>query len=71
MKWVKIKLRATITKYKATKFLWKNIIYYFDFLRVLAIDNEKQFYKKKFRGICEELSIDLRFTSVIYLQTNE
>lgn len=70
IKWVDAKPLAIIIDKKVMDFLWKSIICSFGLPKVLVISNEKQFDRKKFKGLCEELVIDLQFTSIAHPETN-
>ncbi|KAK3038001.1 hypothetical protein RJ639_029952 [Escallonia herrerae] len=69
-KWTKAESLATITSAKCENFFWKNVICRFGVPKALVVDNGKQFDNNNFRTFCTNLSIDLRFTSVAYPQSN-
>ena len=60
----------TITEARIQYFFWKEVIYRFGIPHTLITNNEKQFDNEKFKTLCLELGIKLRFTSVAHLQTN-
>ncbi|KAK3042709.1 hypothetical protein RJ639_000767 [Escallonia herrerae] len=70
MKCTEVEPLATITEAKCEEFFWKNVVCRFGIPKVLITDNGKQFDNSKFRSFCEDLSINLRFTSVAHPQSN-
>ena len=48
IKWVEVEALATITKKNIRSFVWRYIIYRYGILRVLVLDNRKQFDNKSF-----------------------
>ena len=47
-KWVEAEALATITEKNVRSFIWRSIIYRFGILRVLVLDNGKQFDNDSF-----------------------
>ena len=43
IKWIKVEALVTITETNIENFVWKPIVYRFNIIRVLVIDNGKQF----------------------------
>ncbi|KAK3033255.1 hypothetical protein RJ639_033135 [Escallonia herrerae] len=70
MTWTEAEPLATITEAKCEEFFWKNVVCRFGIPKVLITDNGKQFDNSKFRSFCENLFINLSFTSVAYPQAN-
>nr|AAV32123.1 putative polyprotein [Oryza sativa Japonica Group] len=52
------------------KFVWKNIVCRFGVPKEFITDNSKQFDSDKFREMCEGLSLEIKFVSVIHPQSN-
>ena len=69
-KWVEVEAVPTITEAQIQHYFWKKVIYRFGIPHTLIIDNGKQFDNEKFKTLCSELGIKLRFTSVAHPQTN-
>ncbi|KAK3027704.1 hypothetical protein RJ639_042211 [Escallonia herrerae] len=69
-KWTDAEPLATIIEARCEEFFWKNVVCRFGIPKVLIIDNGKQFDNSKFRSFCEDLSINLHFTSVAHPQSN-
>ena len=67
-KWVEVV--ATITPSKIKDFFNKSIIFRFGIPHVLITDNVKQFDYETFRDFCDDLNIELHFSSVAHPQTN-
>ncbi|KAK3005310.1 hypothetical protein RJ639_016219 [Escallonia herrerae] len=70
-KWAEAEALATITEKKCEVFFWRAIVCRFGILRVLIIDNGRQFDNATFQTFCANLSIEQRFTSVAHPQSNE
>ena len=43
IKWIKVEALVTITEINIENFVWRPIVYGFNIIRVLVIDNGKQF----------------------------
>jgi hypothetical protein len=52
-KWTKAKPLATITSATVQKFFWQNIIYRFDMLKAITVDNGTQFDAETFKDFCD------------------
>lgn len=63
-KWVEVEPLATITEKKTISFMENNIIYRFEIPYILIVDNERQFDNPKFKEICTDLSINLKFVTL-------
>jgi transposase InsO family protein len=60
---------VNITKASATTFL-KSIVCWFGVLNRIIIDNETQFTSQYFQGYCEDIGIQLCFTSMAHPRSN-
>ncbi|KAL5855578.1 hypothetical protein ACOSQ4_005380 [Xanthoceras sorbifolium] len=69
-KWVEAEAVAKITTKKTTNFIKKLIIYRFGIPETIVTYHGTQFDNAIFRALCEEHSINLRFTSPAHPQTN-
>ncbi|XP_050229401.1 uncharacterized protein LOC126678549 [Mercurialis annua] len=61
---------STITEARIRDFFWRQIVCRFGIPRALVTDNGKQFNCRAFKEFCNDLHIDLRFTSVVHPQSN-
>jgi transposase InsO family protein len=69
-KWIEAKPLATITLARVQKFLWQNIIYRFDVLKILIVDNGTQFDSKAFKTFCNQVGTNIYFASVRHPKYN-
>ena len=69
-KWVEAEPLATITEKSIRTFVWRNIICRYGILRVLVLDNGKQFDNSAFRDFCLDLGIKNHYSSPAHLQAN-
>ncbi|XP_050233272.1 uncharacterized protein LOC126681766 [Mercurialis annua] len=69
-KWIEVEAVSTITEARIRDFFWRQIVCRFGIPRALVTDNGKQFNCRAFREFCNDLHIDLRFTSVVHPQSN-
>ncbi len=63
-RWIEAEPLGTITAAAIQKFVWKNIMV----LKEFITDNGKQFDSEKFKEMCEELNLQIKFASVAHLQ---
>ena len=56
-KWVEAEPMVRIIEQNVRKFAWKNVICRFGILRVLILNNERQFDNTPFRDFCKQLGI--------------
>ena len=70
-KLVEAKPMATIIEAKVTSFVWKNIICKFGVLRIIILDNAKQFDNPKFRKFYQDLGIKNHYYSLRHPQAND
>ncbi|XP_050217513.1 uncharacterized protein LOC126668351 [Mercurialis annua] len=61
---------STITEARIRDFFWRQIVCRFGIPRALVTDNGKQFNCRAFKEFCNDLHIDMRFTSVVHPQSN-
>lgn len=59
-----------ICRTNTSKFIWKNIIFWFDIPYSLVPENELQFNNKKVTKFCEKLGINKRFSVTHHLWAN-
>ncbi|XP_055961912.1 uncharacterized protein LOC130015570 [Mercurialis annua] len=69
-KWLEVEAVSTITEARIWDFFWRQIVCRFGKPRALVTDNGKQFNCRAFKEFCNDLHIDLRFTSVVHPQSN-
>ncbi|KAK3005281.1 hypothetical protein RJ639_017549 [Escallonia herrerae] len=69
-KWTEAESLATITSVKCEDYFWKKRGLRFGVPKALVVDNRKQFDNSNFQNFCTNLSINLRFTSVVHPQSN-
>ncbi|XP_050211411.1 uncharacterized protein LOC126661601 [Mercurialis annua] len=69
-KWIEVEAVSTITEARIRDFFWRQIVCRFGIPRALVTDNGKQFNCRAFKEFCNDLHIDLRFTSVVHPQSN-
>ncbi|XP_050229566.1 uncharacterized protein LOC126678714 [Mercurialis annua] len=69
-KWLEVEAVSTITEARIRDFFWRQIVCRFGIPRALVTDNGKQFNCRAFKEFCNDLHIDLRFTSVVHPQSN-
>ena len=69
-KWVEAEPLANIRDVDAKRFIWKNIVTWFEVPHVLISDNGLQFDSKMFRRYCGELGITNRYFTLTYPQGN-
>ncbi|XP_050217725.1 uncharacterized protein LOC126668580 [Mercurialis annua] len=69
-KWIEVEAVSTITEARIRDFFWRQIVCRFGIPRALVTDNGKQFNYRAFKEFCNDLHIDLRFTSVVHPQSN-
>ncbi|XP_052185187.1 uncharacterized protein LOC127796825 [Diospyros lotus] len=69
-KWIEAEALATINARKVEAMVWKDIVCRFGIPRVINTDHGKQFDCDSFRNFCKGLDIQLRISSVAYLQAN-
>ncbi|XP_055962316.1 uncharacterized protein LOC130015692 [Mercurialis annua] len=69
-KWIEVEAVSTITEARIRDFFWRQIVCRFGIPRALITDNGKQFNCRAFKEFCNDLHIDLRFTSVVHPQSN-
>ena len=69
-KWVKAEPLSNSRDIDAKKFVWKNIVTWFEIPHTLISDNELQFDSKAFRRYCCELGIRNRSSTPAYPQGN-
>ena len=69
-KQVEIEPRTTITEAKVISFVWKNIIYRFEVLCIIILDNGKQFDNPKFQKFCQDLGVKNHYSSPRHPQAN-
>ncbi|XP_050211877.1 uncharacterized protein LOC126662033 [Mercurialis annua] len=69
-KWIEVEAASTITEARIRDFFWRQIVCRFGIPRALVTDNGKQFNCRAFKEFCNDLHIDLRFTSVVHPQSN-
>ena len=70
IKWVEAEPMTTITEAKVTSFVWKNIMTRFGVLRVIILDNGKQFDNPKFQKFCQHLGVKNHYFSPRHPQAN-
>ena len=67
-KWVETEPLANIRDEDAKRFVWKNILTWFEISCTLILDNGLQFDSKAFRRHCCDLGITNRYSTPVYLQ---
>ena len=69
-KWVEAETLATITEKNMRNFVWRCIICRFGILRVLILDNGRQFDNESFWDFCSQLGIKNHYSSPAHPQAN-
>ena len=69
-KWVEAETLATNTETNMRNFVWRCIICRFGILRVLILDNGRQFDNESFWDFCSQLGIKNHYSSPTHLQAN-
>ena len=70
-KWAEAEALANIRDVNIKKFVWKNIITRFGLSDSLISDNGLQFDSKTFCTFCGDLGIKNRYSTSVYLQSND
>lgn len=70
-KWAEAEGLANIRDVDVRKFVWKNIVTRFGVSDSLISDNGLQFDSKTFRTFCRDLSIKNKYSTPVYLQSND
>lgn len=69
-KWIEAEPLATIASSKIINFYWQRIVCRFGVPQTIVSDNIIQFTSKRTRELCQEMRIQMRFSSVEHPQTN-
>lgn len=69
-RWIEAKPLARITSETVKKFFWQNIVCRFGVLRVITVDNGKQFDSENFKEFCQSIGTKIAFASVYHPQSN-
>jgi IS30 family transposase len=70
LKWIEVKLLATITSATVQKFFWQNIICRFGVPKAITVDNGAQFDSETFKTFCDQIGTKVHFASVRHLESN-
>ena len=65
-KWIEVEALAAIPEMKIQKFVWQHIVCRFGVLKILMMDNGKQFDNATFRQFCTELGITPCYSPVAH-----
>jgi hypothetical protein len=68
--WIEVGAVSTITTKTTQKIFWQNIVYRFEVLSELTVDNGKQFDSQDFRELCSSIGTKPVFASVYHPQSN-
>jgi hypothetical protein len=69
MKWIKVKLAASITVAKAVEFI-KESMYRFDVPNNIITNNRTQFTVREFKDFCTDSSIKINYASISHSKSN-
>ena len=69
-KWVEAEALTTIIEKNVRSFVWRYIICRYGILRVLVLDNGKQFDNDSFQDFCSQLGIKNHYSSPTHPQAN-
>ena len=69
-KWIEAEAFASIKDRDVTRFIWKNLVCWFDIPRSIVSDNGPQFDSRVYRDFCQELKIRNLYSTPRYPQSN-